>query len=133
MVVFMKIVFFDGHCSLCNGLVDWLIRHDQRAQLTFASLQGQTARQTFHLELHQTDFDTLIYLRGTQRFERSTAVLSVLEDLGGAWKLVAVFYLVPRALRDVVYRFIARNRYRFFRRRDSCRVPTPDDAQRLLP
>ncbi len=130
----MRMIFFDGYCSLCNGLIDRLMRWDRKRELKFASLQGETAKRLLPPErLRQNDPDTVLYLRDGALHERSTAVLYVLQDLGGAWTLFTVFLLVPRFLRDLAYRFVARIRYRVFGRRDTCRLPTPEEKDRLLP
>ncbi|MEK6773571.1 MAG: DCC1-like thiol-disulfide oxidoreductase family protein [Bdellovibrionota bacterium] len=131
----MNILFFDGHCNLCNGLVDWLLRKDKNGKIKFASLQGETAKKTLssnHLNsIH--DPETVLYFQHGIIYERSTAILKCLQDIGGIWKLVAIFFLIPRSLRDLTYRLIATNRYRIFGRRETCRIPTPQEAARLLP
>lgn len=129
----MKIVFFDGYCSLCNSTVDWLIARDHRRTLKYASLQGETAARELGVTPSNVDPDTLIYLRDGARFDRSTAALKILGDVGGIWTLASVFLVVPRPIRDSVYRWIARNRFRWFGRRDTCRLPTPEERELLLP
>ena len=127
----MKIVFFDGYCSLCNGLVDWLIRHDQSGEVKFASLQGQTAQNSLPEKLRH-DLDTIVYARENKVLLRSTAVLWIIADLGGLWSLASLLLLIPEPVRDSIYQFIATNRYRVFGKRDTCRVPTPEEKARLL-
>jgi predicted DCC family thiol-disulfide oxidoreductase YuxK len=129
-----KILFFDGYCSLCNNLVDQMVRWDKKGVLKFASLQGETAKRLLpNSAVAEKDPDTLLYLRGGQVHDRSTAVLFSLRDLGGVWVLTSVFLIVPKPLRDLVYRFVANIRYRVFGRRDSCRIPTPQERERILP
>jgi predicted DCC family thiol-disulfide oxidoreductase YuxK len=128
----MKIVFFDGYCSLCNNFVDWLMQIDSRKQLKFASLQGETAAQLGVRSDKRLDLDTLVYVRGDQKFERSTAVLLILSDVGGIWSLSRAFLIVPQSLRDFVYKFIARNRYRIWKKRQTCRIPTVEEQGRFL-
>ena len=129
----MKILFFDGYCSLCNGLVDWLIKRDRKGVIKFASLQGITAGQMVPQNKGKIDFDTVVYFREGRLYERSEAILRLLEDLGGGWKAVRIFFILPAFLRDSVYRFVASNRYRFFRKRDTCRMPTLEEKERMLP
>ncbi|MES2964058.1 MAG: DCC1-like thiol-disulfide oxidoreductase family protein [Bdellovibrionota bacterium] len=129
-----KIVFFDGYCTLCNSVVDGLIVLDRNSVLRFASLQGETARRLLaQKDLEIADPDTIVYLRDGERYERSTAVLMILRDLGGSWKLISIFFFVPRPLRDLGYRFVAKIRYRVFGKRDTCRLPTAEERERLLP
>lgn len=129
----MKIVFFDGYCSLCNSLVDWLMGIDSSGQLKFASLQGETARKILGEAGPHVDVDTVIYARDSVILKSSTAVLSILSDVGGIWTLTKVFFLIPAPLRDSIYRLIAKNRYRIWRKRETCRVPTLNERGRLLP
>lgn len=128
----MKIVFFDGYCNLCNSLIEVLIRRDEKHVLKFASLQGETARTILNLQGVQ-DFDTVVYFRENQKFEKSSAVLKIFSDLGGVWKVAEVFQMVPVSWRDTVYTWVAKNRFRFFGRRDTCRLPTPEEQQQFLP
>ena len=128
------ILFFDGHCNLCNGLVDWLMRRSEGSSLLFASLQGDTARSRLgQVVLAGIDPDTVIYLRHGHQLLRSDAILAVIADLGGVWKLARCLTLIPRPIRNGVYGWVARNRFRLFGRKDTCRVPTPAERDRLLP
>lgn len=130
----MKILFFDGYCSLCNSLVDWLIRRDHRSVLKFASLQGKTAEEKLPQQHRlKVDIDTVLYLREDKVYDRSTAVLYCLWDLGGIWKLMMVFIILPSFLRNIVYRCVAKNRYRMFGKLETCRVPKPHEKEKLLP
>jgi predicted DCC family thiol-disulfide oxidoreductase YuxK len=129
----MKIVFFDGHCSLCNSTVDWMIRHDRRGELEFASLQGETAKRVIPAHAGAADYDTVVYSREGVIYERSTAVLRAIGDMGGFWVIANVMLYLPRVLRDLFYRLVARNRFRLFGRRDTCRMPSPEERGRLLP
>ena len=131
-----RILFFDGHCSLCNGFVDYLVRRDHSAQTKFASLQGETATRQLPAKLRDlADLETIVYLRDGVLLEKSGAVLTLLSDLGLRPLLLPSkwFLRVPARLRDHVYRFVAQNRYRFFGKRDTCRVPTPEEKDRFLP
>lgn len=130
----MKILFFDGYCSLCNSLIDELIRRDKKNVLQFASLQGETAKSHLPSFVRSTgDVDTVIYLREGKIYDRSTAILWMFQDLGGLWKFTGVFFLIPSFLRNIIYRVVARNRYRWFPKRETCRVPTVKEKQKILP
>lgn len=128
----VRIVFFDGICNLCNHFVDWLIRHDDAHILKFASLQGETAKS--HLQGHDlTDFKSVVYQRDGVFYSRSTAALMLVYDLGGWWRMVIFLRIIPSFLRNAIYDVVARNRYRWFGRRDTCRLPTPEEATLFLP
>lgn len=129
----MNIVFFDGHCSLCNGTVDWLMSIDKNKRLKFASLQGETYRSMFHSNLDEANIDTIIYLSDSKKYERSSAILMIFSDIGGIWSLLKVFLFLPLPIRDNFYKFIAKNRYKFFGKRDTCRLPTQEERNQLLP
>lgn len=128
----MKIVFFDGYCSLCDGVVSWLMEADSKHVLKFASLQGETARTQLPDLQGRNDFDTMIYLRDGVKFEGSDAVLKVLADVGGVWSLAQGLLGIPRPLRDLLYRLVATNRYRLFKKKDSCRIPSLEERERVL-
>lgn len=133
-----RIVFFDGYCGICNAFVDWLMRIDKNGELKFASLQGETAAKTFATALGTAEqtpaikTTTIIYLCNDEKYDQSSAVLRILMDIGGVWKLAGIFYLVPKCIRDFIYRIIANNRHRFIKPRNTCRVPTPSEQDRLL-
>ncbi len=126
-----RILFFDGYCGLCNGYVNRVMRWDKRRNLRFATLQGNTARSRGIFQ-EGGDPDSIIYLDGQRIYEMSDAVLRSLSDLGGLWKLVMVFFVVPRFIRNGVYRWVARNRYQWFGRKDSCRMPTREERNYFL-
>lgn len=127
-------LLFDGVCNLCNGLVQFVIRHDRAERFRFASLQsvsGQALLRQHGLRTH--DFDTFVYIRDGAAYTQSTAGLLVMRDLGRGWQLLYGLVIIPRFVRDVVYRFIARNRYRFFGKQEACMLPTPELKSRFLP
>jgi len=126
------ILFFDGVCGLCNASVDALLAADRRARVRFAPIQGETAKRLLPPLPDDPLEWTLLYLdeRGLHRY--SDAAIEVSRRVGGVYALAVVFRILPRALRDRVYRWIARNRYRWFGKRDSCRVPSPAERARFL-
>src|SRR5262245_42791589 len=127
------IVFFDGVCVLCNGIVDRALRADRAGTLRFASLQGETARRLLTAPPADPETWSMLYLDEHGLQVQSDALLAVLRRLGGWWRLLALGALVPRALRDRFYRVIARNRYGWFGRHAVCRVPTEAERARFLP
>jgi predicted DCC family thiol-disulfide oxidoreductase YuxK len=126
------IVFFDGLCGLCNRSVDLLLRWDGKGVLRFAPLQGETARAMLPAE-QTRDLDSLVLVDAAGMHRRSDAALRALEHLGGGWRGVALLRALPRGLRDALYGLVARHRYRWFGRRESCRLPTAAERDRFLP
>jgi predicted DCC family thiol-disulfide oxidoreductase YuxK len=126
-----KILFFDGVCNLCNFFIDFLIRQKPDATLFFAPLQGRTAQQKLEHSLTK-DVQSVIYLKDGKAYRESSAALMVLADLGGIWTMARVFLIVPVFVRDGVYRWVARNRYKIFGKRETCRLPTPEERRQFL-
>ncbi len=126
------ILFFDGVCNLCNASVDFVVQHESCSTLRFASLQGETAKKLLGEEKAKA-LSSLVLWHADATYERSTAALKVARYLRAPWRWLRVLGLVPRPLRDLVYDWIARNRYRWFGKKDTCRVPTPYERERFLP
>ena len=129
------ILFFDGVCGLCNRFVDLMLRADSRGRYRYAPLQGETAQRLLgpQDQVQAGDPQSFVFLEKDKRYEQSNAVLLALSGLGGTWRLISLLYVFPRPLRDFVYRIVARNRYRWFGRRDECRLPTQEERDRFLP
>ena len=126
------IVFFDGVCGLCNRFVDFLLRRDAAGRLRYAPLQGETAAAALPAEYR--DLDTVVFRDGERTLVRSAAVAAILKRLGGVWRVFgALLWVIPRPVRDFGYRLVAANRLRLFGERETCRMPTPEEAGRLLP
>jgi predicted DCC family thiol-disulfide oxidoreductase YuxK len=133
----MLIVYFDGYCNVCNAFIDFLIRRDSKRVLKFAPLQGSTAR--VHLPAGiVNDLSTMALedsrgAAGDPRIDiESTAAIKTIAALGGIYSLMKVFLLVPRIVRDLVYRWIADHRYLFAGRSKTCRLPTPEERAQFL-
>ena len=133
------ILFYDGVCGLCNTLVQFLLKHDKRRQLRFASLQSDFAEKVLRRHgFDPKDLDTLHVVENYEQpdermLQRSDAVLRAARELGGHWSvLAAVAKIVPRSLRDIAYRFVAQNRYRVFGKYETCMLPDPDQRSRFL-
>lgn len=131
-------IVFDGVCVLCNGWVRFLLRHDRRQRYRFAAMQGDAGRRLLADNGLDPDdpvsFLLIEYDHGVlPRVSTDTdAMRRVLSGLGGVWRLAAVSALLPRSLRNSLYRVLARNRYRWFGRRDACFVPEREQAWRFL-
>jgi predicted DCC family thiol-disulfide oxidoreductase YuxK len=128
------IVVFDGKCLLCNGWVQFLLRHDRQGRIRFASMQGQEGgRLLREAGLSAGEgLQTLLVMEGGKSWQHTAAILRVLHRLGWPWRLAWVGWLVPAPLRDALYRWVARNRYRIWGRSDVCMVPAPEHAGRFL-
>ena len=127
------IVLFDGVCNLCSGSVQFLLKRDPEARFRFASLQSEVG-QTIQVE-HGLDpgaLSSVLLLENGRLYQESEAALRIARHLPGAWKLLTAFKIVPRPLRDGLYRFIARNRYRWFGKAETCWLPTPELRGRFL-
>lgn len=128
-----KVVLFDGVCNLCNSSVQKLIRWDKKETLKFASLQSKFGQRLLSdLKLDKDNFTSILYLKGNQVFTRSTAAILILTDLGGGWKIMRIFYLIPKILRDKIYDWISKNRYKWFGKKEQCWLPTPELKKRFL-
>ena len=130
------VLLFDGVCNLCNAAIRWVIARDVDAQFRFASLQSAAARRLLeragHLAASDAMPDSIVLLDGEGVHVGSSAALRVARLLGFPSSLALVGLVLPHPLREASYRFIARNRYRWFGRRDACMVPTADVAARFL-
>ena len=126
------IIFFDGLCHLCNYFVDFLIRKDSMRRLRFAPLQGLTAEKYLSLK-DRADLASVVVLHQGKLYYRSEAVILAVLQLGGLFKLVNLLNLLPKPLLDFIYLKIAKYRKTVFRARQTCRLPTPEEREFLLP
>lgn len=121
------VLLFDGVCNLCNGFVQWLIKRDTQVQFRYASLQSDTGQALLREAGLPTDEISTVVLADNGRFYTHADVsLRIAQRLGGAWRLMGICYLVPRPIRNTVYNWVARNRYRWFGKAESCMIPTPE-------
>ena len=127
------VILFDGVCNLCNGFVQFIIERDRAGYFRFASLQSEWGRQVLERHTLPTDaLDSVVLVRGDRVHVRSGAVLRIARHLGAAWPLLTIFWIVPRPLRDLIYDWVAANRYRWFGKKDECMIPTPELRARFL-
>lgn len=127
-----RIVYFDGVCNVCNAFIDFLIRHDRKRSLKYSPLQGETAKGRIPVDLI-SNLSTIVLEDGGVISTQSTAAIKTIASLGGVYSLMSVFLIVPKFLRDWVYRWIADHRYLWFGKRDTCRLPTPEERAQFLP
>lgn len=127
------IVVFDAQCLLCNGWVQFILRHDRKETFKFASVQGEAGRRLLAKEGLAVDgLQTLLLVDGHQSWQHTAAIFRVLSALGWPWRLAWMAWLIPSFIRDPLYRLVARNRYRVFGRTDVCMVPPKNHQSRFL-
>ena len=127
------IVVFDGMCVLCTANARFILRHDHRGYFRLASMQSAVGAELFRRNgIDAEDPETIIVVDGERVLRNSDAVLSIYSNLGWPWRMMAVFKGLPRRLRDPVYLWLARNRYRIFGRRESCWLATAEQSKRVL-
>ena len=121
------IILFDGVCNFCNGAVNSIIKHDKKRQFRFAALQseaGQRLLQQYHFSLDE--IDSFVLVEKGNAYKKTDAALRLYPKLGGVFKLLNVLWIFPRFIRDAGYDVIARNRYRWFGKKESCMVPAKE-------
>ena len=128
-----NIILFDGVCNLCSKTVKFIIRKDSKSIFRFASLQSEKAQLLLgHFKFSPDSLNTLVYIEDNRCFLKSTAVLKILQNLGGGWQLLYPLIIIPRFIRDMVYDFIAKHRYKCFGKNETCIVPLPEYKDRFL-
>ncbi len=127
------ILLFDGICNLCNGTVQFIIKRDPKGKLKFAALQSESGQALLKKFGLPTDhFDTFIFIKEEKYYLKSRAVLEVLKELGGVWKIFYVFLYLPHPVRDFVYDIVAKSRYKIFGKKDKCMLPSLEIEERFL-
>ena len=126
------LILFDGVCNLCNGVVHFIIKRDAKSHFQFASLQSKSGQSRLPPTAPPPSGDTLVLIEDEEVSLRSTAALKIAWRLRAPWPLLSLFLLVPSPLRDWLYDQVARNRYRWFGKREHCLVPTPELRDRFL-
>ncbi len=127
------LVLFDGLCNLCDSLVEFLLRHDRKNRLRFATLQSEAAKR--QMQRHQATPgrpDSLIVIESERVYQKSSAVLRIVRHLPAPWPLLSMLEIVPQKLRDWIYDWIAKHRYRWFGRRASCRRPPQNFQKKFI-
>jgi predicted DCC family thiol-disulfide oxidoreductase YuxK len=128
-----RVIVFDGVCNWCNAWVNVTIDHDPLAKFKFRTLQSEPAQQILKsLHLPAKDFETFLLLEDGHIYTRSTAALRIVKHLSGFWPFFYLGIVIPRPLRDALYDYIARHRYEWMGKAETCRVPTPADRDRFV-
>ena len=129
-----KIILFDGVCNLCNGAIQFVIKRDKKDVFRYAPLQSEIGQQLISergIDTSKTDSIILVE-PGVAYYTKSEAALEIASEFGGLWPLFQIFKWMPASLRDIVYDFVARNRYTWFGKKDQCMIPTPDLQAKFL-
>ncbi|MBK7882772.1 MAG: thiol-disulfide oxidoreductase DCC family protein [Chitinophagaceae bacterium] len=128
-----NIILFDGVCNFCNSTVNFIIKRDKKSQMHFAPLQSEIGEKLLLQYNLPTDVvNTFIFINNGKAYTRSTAALKVSKYLGGLWPFLYSFIIVPKFIRDAVYNFIAKNRYKWFGMKQECMIPAADMRKRFL-
>jgi predicted DCC family thiol-disulfide oxidoreductase YuxK len=126
-----KIIFFDGVCGLCNGFVDFIISIDKKNKFYFSPLQNDFAQKNLPKDLTE-NLNSVVYLSEGKTFSKSEAVLKILNDIGGIWKISIIARALPNKFSNSVYDLVAENRYKIFGKKEACRLPTPEERSRFV-
>lgn len=128
-----SIILFDGICNLCNSSVNFIIKHDTREQFLFASLQSDAAKEILlQFSSKNLNLDSIILIETNTIYEKSTAALRISKNLNGGYKALYLFIIIPKFIRDWVYNLIAKNRYKWFGKKEKCMLPTSEIRNRFL-
>lgn len=128
-----SIILFDGVCNFCNSSVNKIIRHDKKNRFKFAPLQSEIGKKL--LEKHSIDsskIDSIILIENDSAFIKSTAILKISKHLSGLYPLAYGFIIIPAFIRNIVYDFIARNRYKWWGKKESCMIPTQEVKEKFI-
>ena len=127
------IILFDGICNLCNGAVQFLLKREKQEQFVFASLQSDAAKYILlQYNVKKISMDSILFIEDGQIYQKSTAVLKISKYLNWPWTMVSVFRLLPLRFRDKMYDLIAKLRYSWFGRKDTCMMAIPEYKNRFI-
>ncbi|MEK4030477.1 thiol-disulfide oxidoreductase DCC family protein [Pseudobacillus sp. FSL P4-0506] len=126
------IILFDGECNFCDSSVQFIIKNDPKGIFHFASLQSDTGQSLLKKHRVPSDIDSMILIEGDKVYYKSAAALRICKHLKGAWKLLYALIIVPRPIRNIAYDFIAKNRYKWFGKKESCMLPSPSVRARFI-
>lgn len=129
-----KIILFDGICNLCDSAVQFIIKHDAKDVFRFVPIQSELGKEILkHIGIDIQNIDSIVlYEPGIAYYYKSQAALEIAKHLNGGFGLLAVFKILPSALSDVIYDYVAKNRYRWYGKKDGCLIPTPELQSKFL-
>ena len=126
------VILFDGVCNFCNKSIQFIIEREPKGYFCFASLQGEVGQSLLKKHQLPSRVDSFVLIENNQVYLKSDAALRICKHLKGAWKLMSLFLMVLKPVRNAVYSLIANNRYKFYGKRDSCMIPPPEIRERFL-
>lgn len=128
-----NLVFFDGVCNLCNGTVQFLLKTDKHQRLKFGSLQSEAAQKILPAyNISSKVLTSIVFIHNNKAYTESTAVLEIFKVIGGIWSTLYVFKIIPPFLRNGMYKFVARYRYKWFGKKETCMIPKPEYSSRFF-
>jgi predicted DCC family thiol-disulfide oxidoreductase YuxK len=129
-----KVILFDGVCNLCNSAINQVIDFDKKNTFLFTALQSKTGQEiTKQLGIDTTKVDSIIlYENNMAYYIKSTAAIKIMNDLGGLWVLTKLLWIFPENFRNYIYDIVAKNRYKWFGKKENCRIPTPELKAKFL-
>ncbi|RST72743.1 thiol-disulfide oxidoreductase DCC family protein [Siminovitchia acidinfaciens] len=127
-----SIVLFDGICNFCDASVQFIIKNDPKGNFRFASLQSDIGQKLLKEYNVPADVDSIVLIENDKAYCKSAAALKICRHLNGLWKIAYTFIIIPAPLRNLVYDLIARNRYKWFGKKESCILPSPEVQSRFL-
>jgi len=123
------VILFDGVCNLCNGTVDFLLKRDRKKQFRYAALQSETGKALIQKYHFSEQTDSVILIKLNKAYFESDAAIEIANMLPYPWRLGIVFKIIPKYVRNKIYKWVAKNRYRWFGKRKTCRIPTPEENE----
>jgi predicted DCC family thiol-disulfide oxidoreductase YuxK len=128
-----SVILFDGVCNLCNASIDFIITRDQKNHFLVGALQEEAGKQLLsRYQVNPEYLDSLVLIEGGKIYFRSTAALKIAKNLPGIWSWLHGFIFLPVGFRDAIYDWIGRNRYRWFGKKSTCRLPSPEEKAKFL-
>jgi predicted DCC family thiol-disulfide oxidoreductase YuxK len=128
-----NIIFFDGVCTFCNYWANFALKHNSKKHLYFCALQSESGKKILVAHGYTVEhISSVVFLKNNKLFTQSSAALAIAKELNWPWKAAYVFYFIPKFIRDFFYNIIAKNRYKWFGKMDTCRIPTKEEKNRFL-
>jgi predicted DCC family thiol-disulfide oxidoreductase YuxK len=128
-----NIILFDGICNFCNYWVNFALKNNKKKNLLFSPLQGIFAKNALHkFGLDTTSLTSVIFIKDDKIYTQSSAVFRISKELNWPWKILFAFIIIPKFIRDFIYNIFAKNRYKWYGKKETCRIPTKEERERFL-